>query len=151
VDRTAALIAALVVAGLLAIVAVGAGLVGGTTTTEVVEVDLPDPTAAGVVYLERDEPRSRILGFEFGHRYSIGVSFLVDAACLEQLDDDDGWPVDHPACAGSVEVAGEIELTGREPDGRGLLGVVFEVSRACFDAAEAGDPWPDLAALCGAD
>lgn len=150
-DRTAALIAALVVAALVVVVAVGGGLVGGTTTTEIIDIERPDPTSEGVVYLERDEPRSRILGFEFGHRYSLGVSFLVEAGCVEQLGDDVGWPIDHPDCAGGVEVAGDIELTGREGDGRGLVGVVFEVSRECFEAAEVGDPWPDVATICGAD
>lgn len=152
VDRTAALIATLVIAALVVVVAVGAGLVGGTTTTsEVVDVEQPDTTSEGVVYLERDEPRSRLLGFEFGHRYSLGVSFLVDADCIEQLDDDGSWPVDHPSCASSVEVAGDIELTGRDSDGRGLVGVVFDVSRECFEAAEAGDRWSDVAAICSAD
>jgi hypothetical protein len=151
VDRNAALIAAIALAALLAAAAIAGGLVGGSETIEFSQVEQPDVTADGVIFLEREEPRSRILGFEFGRRYSVGVSFSVAAGCVESLGDDATWPVDTPSCASDVELDGDIELTGRSADGNDIVGVVFEVSRECFDAVEIGDPWPDVAALCSGD
>jgi hypothetical protein len=151
VDRNAALVAVLGVAALLVVAAVAGGLVGGSVTTDVSHVEPPDFNADGAIYLEREEARSRILGFEFGRRYSIGVSFSVDAGCVESLGDDETWPSDAPLCDSSVEVEGTVALTGRSADGNDRVGVVFEVSRECFEAVEIGDPWPEVAALCNGD
>ncbi len=152
-SRDTALLLALGLAALVVVAALGGGLLGGSVTTQVHPNDQPDPTADGVVYMVREEAHRSILGFEFGKRRSIGVSFLVAAGCAATLDGGDGWPGDEPSCASDVEVEveGEVGLMGRQADGQGLVGVIFEVSRECFDAVAVGVAWPPVAAVCSGD
>ena len=144
-------ILALGLVALVALVAVGGGLLGGSVTSEVIFYEQPRATSDGVVYLLREEPRRRIVGFEFGKRHLIGVSFLVDGACAVQNAENDRWPIATPECESQVDVTGDIELVGHESDGSALVGVVFEVSRECFESVAVADAWPDVATLCATD
>ena len=150
-SRDTALLLALGLVALVVVAALGGGLLGGSVTTQVHPNDQPDPTAEGVVYMIREEANRSILGFEFGKRRSIGVSFLVAAGCVGTVGGGDGWPVDEPSCASDVDVEGEVGLFGRQADGQGLVGVIFEVSRECFDAVAVGVAWPQVAAVCAGD
>ena len=151
-NRDTALILALGLVALVVLVALGGGLLGGSVTSGVVfHEEQPRATSDGVVYLLREEPHRRIVGFEFGKRHLIGVSFLVDDACAVQNAEDDRWPIATPECNSQVDVTGDIELVGRESDGSAVVGVVFEVSRECFEGVAVADAWPDVATLCATD
>lgn len=151
VDRQSVGVLAAIALAIVAVIIVGAGLVGVETRTELLETGpLPEPPrdgSAGVVVARRAEPYS-LLGFQWGRKaQSITVQMVLLPECAPLLD---GLTDVTDGSEGCLEIlaVGAVAGEGRNSFGERLVAIRLDVSRDCFGAISLGDRFPHPSGMC---
>jgi hypothetical protein len=148
--HSAAAVAILVAA---AVLAVGASLMGTTEqyqSTESYEFDANDhPSGAAIVVTKREIGGMRLLGFSVRQtEYQFQVAFTGPESCWDMAHDDAMWPVANADCEGPPRLVGTISGSGRTATGESIVIVTAETNADCFAAVETGAVWPPHAEAC---
>ena len=137
--------------GLIVVIVLALGLTVRQTTTEVSQLQAPDPEAGAAVSGLFVDPGTKVLGVRLSSStYRVHVQFTAPPECFERLTGGADWPIAHESCRSDVPITGTVAGSGRTAFGNTVVVVERKITRKCYEAllTLGAKPWPVSSEAC---